>query len=127
MKPILMMGTTIVNLALIAYSIFLYNERKHRLITTKLLTFLSIGVVLDITATTCMIIGSTKSPFTVHGILGYSSLTAMFIDAVMIWQRRIKAGIGEKISTTLHVYSLIAYLWWILAYITGALIVFLWR
>jgi len=127
MKPILMVGTTIVNVALIAYSVFLYHERKHRLITPRLLTFLTLGVVFDITATVCMIIGSTKSPFTLHGMLGYSALTAMFIDAVLIWKMKVKAGLGEKISNSLHSYSLIAYVWWILAYVTGALIVMVFR
>jgi hypothetical protein len=127
MKSILIIGTSIVNLALIAYSIFIYNERKYRLVTRKLLTFLTIGVLLDITATTCMIIGSSKSPFTVHGILGYSSLTAIFIDAVLVWRYKMKQGINCAISNAIHAYSLIAYVWWILAYITGAMLVFLFR
>jgi EamA domain-containing membrane protein RarD len=127
MKLILIIGTSIVNLALIAYSIFIYQERKYRLVTRKLLIFLTIGVLLDITATTCMIIGSSKSPFTMHGILGYSSLTAMFIDAVLIWRNKIKQGINAAISNAIHNYSLIAYIWWILAYITGALLVLVFR
>jgi hypothetical protein len=127
MKPILLIGTSIVNLALIFYSVFIYQERKHKQITRKLLTFLTIGVAFDIIATTCMIIGSSHTAFTLHGILGYSSLTAMFIDAVLLWRMKIRQGFDIQISGKIHFYSLIAYIWWILAYVTGALIVFLFR
>jgi hypothetical protein len=125
MKPILFYGTTIVNLALISYSIFFYLERKYKLITPKLLIFLTLGVILDITATSCMIIGSSKSPFTLHGMLGYSALVALLIDAIIIWWRKKAFGLNTQISKKLHVYSLVAYIWWIAAYVTGALIVFL--
>jgi uncharacterized repeat protein (TIGR03987 family) len=125
MNPILIAGTTIVNLALISYTIFIYNERKTKKAGEKVLIFLTIGVILDVTATICMIIGSSKSPFTLHGILGYSSLAGMLTDAILIWKYRIKSGIGSPISASLHTYSIIAYCWWISAYITGALLVML--
>ena len=127
MKPILIIGTSIVNLALIFYSLFIYQERRYKLLTRKLLTFLTIGVSLDVIATTCMIIGSSRSPFSMHGILGYSSLTAMFIDAVLLWQNKAFLGFNSRISKGIHNYSLIAYVWWIMAYITGAMLVFVFR
>lgn len=127
MKPILLAGTSIVNLALISYSIFIYQEIKHRKVTSKLLGFLTVGVILDITATICMIIGSSKGLFTLHGMLGYSSLTAMAIDTILIWNLKRKSGLNSEISKCLHTYSLIAYTWWVLAYITGAMLVFIFR
>jgi hypothetical protein len=125
MKPILIAGTSIVNIALIAYSLFIYHERKSRKTADRVLTFLTIGVFLDMAATTCMIIGSSNTPFTLHGILGYSSLTGMIIDAVLLWRIRLKEGRNSAIPGRVHNYSLIAYCWWIAAYITGALIVLL--
>ncbi len=125
MKPVLIAGTTIVNLALISYTIFIYYERKTRHAAKKVLWFLTIGVTLDATATICMIIGSSKSPFTLHGILGYSSLIGMLTDAFLIWKSRLRNGIDSPLSATLHNYSIIAYLWWIAAYVTGALLVML--
>ena len=123
MKPILIAGTTIVNFALISYTLFIYNERKTRKTGKKVLTFLTIAIILDTTATICMIIGSSKSPFTLHGILGYSSLTGMLTDAYLIWKCRLRNGKDSPLSVSLHNYSLIAYIWWIAAYITGALLV----
>lgn len=123
MKPVLIAGTIIVNLALISYTLFIIIERKTKKTDSKVLLFLTIGVIFDITATICMIIGSSKSPFSLHGILGYSSLTCMVTDAVLLWKSRLNNGIDSQLSIGLHKYSLIAYIWWILAYLTGALLV----
>jgi hypothetical protein len=71
-----------------------------------------------------MIIGSDNPPYTLHGILGYSSLTGMLIETSLAWRHRVKRG-GEEVPRSLHLYSRIAYGWWVLAYITGALIVIL--
>ena len=126
MSPILIAGTIIVNLALIFYSIGIFIEQRRHRITQKVLIFLTLGVVFDIVATACMIIGSTNSPFSLHGILGYSSLTAMLIETSLAWRHRLREG-DREVSAGLHRYSLLAYLWWVAAYITGALIVFLGR
>jgi len=122
MKTISMIGAFIVTLALISYSIAIFNERRKKHITKKILTFLTIGVILDITATACMIIGSTKSPFTLHGSLGYSALTLMLIDTILIW-RFYKNNTNLDVPKGLHIYTTISYSWWIIAYITGSLLV----
>jgi len=123
MKPILIAGSTIVTLALISYSIGVITEQRKRVVNNVVLTFLTIGVILDITATTCMIIGSENTPFTIHGILGYSSLTGMLVDCILIWRFRRRYGASVVVSGGLHLYSRFAYTWWILAYVTGAVLV----
>ena len=116
-------GTIIVVFALISYSIAIITEQRKKQILRSVLLFLTLGVILDITATTFMIIGSSKGPLTLHGILGYSSLTGMTIDAVLIWRQKIKSGMGALVPKGLHLYSGLAYLWWVLAFITGGLLV----
>jgi uncharacterized repeat protein (TIGR03987 family) len=123
MKTISMIGAFIVTLALISYSTAVFNERRKRHITKLILSFLTTGLVLDITATICMIIGSTKSPFTLHGSLGYSALTLMLIDTILIWRFYNKNGTGLVVPKALHRYTIIAYSWWVIAYITGSLLV----
>jgi uncharacterized repeat protein (TIGR03987 family) len=123
MKPVLIAGTIIVNLALISYTFFIFAERKTRSAGRRVISFLTLGVILDITATICMITGSSNSPFTLHGILGYSALTGMLIDTFLLWKARLNIGQGSPLSKRLHNYSLIAYCWWIAAYITGAVMV----
>ena len=125
MLPLAMIAATVVTLALISYSIAIITEQKKSKVINLVLIFLTLGVVLDISATTMMIIVSENSPFTIHGILGYSSLTIMIIDAVLLWRFRMKSGSEEIVARPLHLYSRIAYIWWVAAYITGTLMVIL--
>ena len=122
MSPVLMAGTLIVNLALIFYTIGIVSEQRSRRITQRVLIFLTAGVAFDIIATACMIIGSSKGPFTAHGFLGYSSLTAMLLETTFAWRHRLREG-DSPVPDWLHRYSRLAYSWWVIAYITGALLV----
>lgn len=118
-----MVGAVIVTLALISYSIGIITEQRSGLVKKSVLIFLSIGIVLDIVATACMILGSPNSPFTFHGFVGYSGLAAMLTDTFLIWRLYSKEGIGARVPKKLHMYSRFAYIWWVLAFITGALLV----
>ena len=118
----IIIGTSIVVLALISYSIGVITEQRTHQINKIVLIFMSLGIVLDVTATTFMILGSSNSPFSLHGILGYSSLTAMLLDVILIWRSHIKNP-GQRVSKSLHNYSRIAYIWWVLAFITGGMLV----
>lgn len=126
MAPVLVAGMIIVNLALIFYTAGIVTEQRLRRVSPRVLTLLSAGVVFDITATVCMIIGSPNTPFSLHGFLGYSSLTGMIIETVLAWRHRNNHG-DARVSQGLHLYSRLAYLWWLLAYVTGALIIVLRR
>ncbi|MBT3383070.1 MAG: hypothetical protein HN778_02625 [Prolixibacteraceae bacterium] len=123
MNLFLRLGTSIVILALASYSIAIITEQRKKIISKTVLWFLTLGVLLDITATTFMIFGSSKGGFTIHGFIGYSSLAAMFIDAVLIWRQKSKTGINSTVPKGLHLYSRYAYVWWVLAFITGGLLV----
>ena len=123
MNSFLIAGTRIVILALIAYSIAIITEQKKQQVNNIVLVFISLGILFDIIATAFMITGSSKSPFTLHGILGYSSLAAMLIDTILIWRHRITQGNTMKVPAILHKYSRYAYIWWVLAFITGGALV----
>ncbi len=123
MNLFLQLGTSIVVLALVFYSVAIITEQRKKKIHKMVLLFLTLGVCLDISATTFMVLGSSKGGFTFHGILGYSSLAAMFTDAVLIWHQRLKNGTNAPVPRNLHLYSRYAYLWWIISFITGGLLV----
>jgi len=123
MNPFSLTGIIIVQIALIFYSIAILSEQRKRLITSGILAFLTLGVLFDITATTFMIIGSSRGVFTLHGLLGYSSLAGMLADTILIWRFSRAHKPGERVTNRIHWYSLGAYLWWITAYITGGLLV----
>jgi hypothetical protein len=125
MNPTLIAGTRIVVLALIFYSIGIITEQHKRHITNLALITLTIGIMLDITATAFMIIGSPNSPFTLHGFLGYSALIAMLIDTILVWRFRLANGNDIEVSKPLHLYSRYAYGWWVIAFVSGSLLVVL--
>ena len=125
MKPIIIVGTVIVHLALFSYGIGIIAEQvKHR-VTRFILTFLVLGLVFDIAATVCMIIGSGKGFISQHGLLGYSCLLAMAVDTALVLRHWLKCG-DQEVPRRLHLFSRYAYVWWVLgAYVTGSLLVFL--
>ena len=121
MNPTLTKAVIVVTFALIAYSIAVITEQRKKTISNRVLTFITIGVCLDISSTVLMIIGSGKIPITVHGFLGYSALIVMLIDTVLIWRSRSKNGTVE-VPRNLNLYTRFAYSWWVIAYIAGAII-----
>ena len=123
MNALLITGTSVVFLALTSYSIAIITEQRSKIISRKVLIFLTLGVCLDITATVFMILGSSKGGLTLHGIIGYSSLLGMFTDAVLMWRLKSKSGLNSLVPEKLHIYSRYAYIWWVIAFITGGLLV----
>jgi hypothetical protein len=122
MKTASIIGSFIVTIALVFYSLGYARERK-RFVTSGVLSFYTIGISLDITATIFMIIGSTKGLVTPHGLIGYSSLLGMLTDSIILWRHYLKNGSGKIVSRRIHLYSSLAYIWWIIAFFTGALLV----
>jgi hypothetical protein len=123
MNKMVMVGSLIVFFALLFYSIGIFTEQKHKKVLPLVLWFLTLGIIFDITATCFMIAGSSKGLFTLHGLIGYSSLLGMLIDNILIWRLRIKNGIGTVVNDAIHKYSRYAYIWWVVAFITGGLLV----
>ena len=119
MNSTLVAGTRIVIFALIFYSIGIITEQRNRYITKQVLIALTLGIILDITATMFMIIGSPNSPFTLHGLLGYSALGAMLIDTIIVWRFRLAKGNDSEVPKTLHFYSRYAYSWLVIAFVSG--------
>jgi hypothetical protein len=121
--PLARTGAAIVILALAAYTVAVVSEQRTRLVTRRMLGFLTAGVILDVTATVFMILGSTKGAFTLHGLLGYSSLGAMVIDTILVWRFSLTQPEGARVPDGLHRYTRVAYGWWIAAFVTGGLLV----
>jgi hypothetical protein len=123
MKTVSMIGSFVVTIALIFYSLGFSKENRKKLVTGRVLLFYTIGVCLDITATILMIIGSSKGMITIHGMIGYSSLLGMLIDTVLLWRYNRRQGSDTVVSLSLQIYTRIAFTWWVIAYITGGLLV----
>jgi len=123
MNPLAKTGAIIVVCALASYSAAVLIEQRRRLVTAAVLFFFTLGVMLDVTATAFMIAGSSKGPFTLHGLLGYSSLAGMIIDVILFWRFRLNHQQGAPVPRGLHLFTRAVYLWWIAAFVTGGLLV----
>ncbi len=121
MNPILTRAVIVVTFALIFYSAAVVTEQRRRRISKRVLAFLMAGVAFDISSTALMIIGSRNIPITVHGFIGYSALAAMLIDTILIWRFWKRSG-DMPVPKGLNTYTRLAYGWWVIAYIAGALI-----
>ncbi len=119
MNPTIIKAVIVVTCALVSYSIAVITEQRKKSITKSVLTFLTLGVTLDITSTVLMIMGS--SGITYHGFIGWSALLVMLIDAILIWRYWLKNK-SATISRGLNLYTRYAYGWWVVAYIAGAII-----
>jgi len=124
MAKVTIAGIFFVFIALILYTLFIIYENRNKKTTKSVLIFITLAVIFDITATTCMMIGTTRTYFTFHGILGYIGLLLMITDAFLLWKFKLKYGAEILISKSLSSFSKIAYSWWIIAFITGVIVSF---
>ncbi len=125
MTTILLAGTVIVNLALVSYSMAIFRQRKTKSLGKRVMFFLTLGVILDITATVCMVMGSSTKGMSLHGLIGYSSLLGMLIDTYFSYKMVFSNSFGIAVSDRFTRNSSISYFYWVLAYITGATLVML--
>lgn len=123
MNFISLIGAFIITLSLLSYGIGSITLQRFKLVSRSVVAFISLGVFFDIIATVLMISGSQNSNFTLHGIVGFSALTVMFVDAVYVWRVILKYGRDHKANKNLLLYSKYAYGWWVVAYFTGSLLV----
>lgn len=120
MKPILMLASGIVTLALFSYSVGTLTLHRRSVLSKKVLHFLQAGLLFDILGTVLMIAGSTNTPLSFHGVIGYSGLLAMIIDNVLLRNAYRRDPSGQSLALGLKRYSLAAYGWWVLVYLAGA-------
>ena len=123
MKLVTLLGAILITFALLSYGIGFISIQRFKIITSGVLIFLSLGVLLDIVAVALMIAGTEKTPFSSHGLLGYSASILMIVNLILIWQIYIKTGMHSKIRKSVVTYSKFAFGWWVITYITGSLIV----
>jgi hypothetical protein len=121
MSPILRLGVSIVLLALASYTAGVVTAQRARAISGRALSFLVAGVVFDVVATVCMIVGSGHL-ITLHGVIGYSALAAMVADTWFSFKHRRALG-DAATPAWLHRYTRYAYAWWVIAFISGGLLV----
>lgn len=119
MDPVRIAAVLTVTLALALYTVGTVQQQRSRRSTRGVRGWLTTGVVFDITATALMIVASKSLSPTLHGVLGYSALACMLTDTILLW-RHAHANGEAHVSRGLHLYSRVAYGYWVVAYVTGA-------
>ncbi len=122
MDPIRMSAVLTVTLALALYTVGTVKQQRSRRSTPAVRGWLTTGVVFDVTATALMIVASKSLTPTLHGVLGYSALAFMLTDTILMWRHARTRG-EAPVSGGLHVWSRVAYGYWVVAYFTGAAMV----
>lgn len=126
MTPLRLAAVSTVTTALVLYTIGALKELHTRRATLGVCGTLAAGVACDVTATVLMILATRSGGLTIHGVLGYSALAGMTTDTILMWRQRLRAG-AEPLGERLHLYSRIAYVYWVVAYFTGAALVMMSR
>jgi hypothetical protein len=125
MNSISFIGALLITLSLLFYGIGSITLQRFKMISKSVFWSLLIGVLLDIVAVVCMIIGSSNPPFTVHAFLGYSAFTAMLIYFGWVYIEYRKLGKNVIVKKPLEIYAKFAYGWWVIVYLAGSLLVML--
>lgn len=126
MNPISLTGAFVITFSLLSYGIGSISLMRFKLVSTGVLVYITTGVILDTIGAVLMIIATSHSPFTLHGLLGFSGLLVMLINALLLWRYFRKNGSETRVSRSLLLYSKLAFLWWMIAYILGSLLI-IWR
>ena len=121
MKTYTLIAVAIVTAALICYTVGTVGQQRSRRISGPVVGFLTVGVILDIVATVFMILGSGKI-LSLHGLLGYSALAGMLAEVVIAWRWRMRQG-EATITGGMALYSRLAYGYWVIAFVSGGLLV----
>lgn len=122
MTPWIRAGVSIVVLALVCYTIGTAAHQREHKVTSRVIRFLSLGLLLDVVATTCMVMGTTSKGVTLHAVLGFSALFGMTLETFLAWRHRSAHG-ERPVSDRLALYSRIAYAYWVIAFVSGGMLV----
>ncbi len=123
MNILSIIGACVITFTLLSYGIGSISIIRFRLITRSVLIFLTLGLIFDIVAVSLMIAGSDNSPFNLHGIIGYTAILSMLINLILVWKEFKAKGINSKISSNVVQYTKYAYLWWLIVYFAGSLLI----
>lgn len=118
-----LIGAVVITLSFLSYGIGSISIQRFKTISSGILVFITLGVCLDIVAVAFMVAGSHRTNLSLHSILGLSATLMMMVNMFLIWKLYSRKGLNANISKPIINYSKIAYTWWVIAYLTGSLLV----
>ncbi len=123
MNILSLIGALVITLSFLSYGIGSITLQRFKVLSPGILVFITIGVLLDIVAIAFMIAGAGKIKFSLHSILGFTATFTMMVNLLLVLRLYEQKGMRAGISRSLFNFSRIAYFWWVIAYLTGSLLV----
>lgn len=117
----LVLATTAISLALVFYTIGVFDERKHSL-TKRNLALFWIGFVFDTTGTTIMTMMAQDGGSTALGMHAASGVLAIILMAAhATWATVTYVRGSERAKERFHTFSIVVWLFWLMPYTLGVL------
>lgn len=120
MKPIILAGTIAITLSLILYSIAIISILRKEQITKNNVLLLTIGIVSEISAVACMVMGSSKPITTTHGLTGLAGLLIMVFIVIHSWKTILPSNETTQLQPKFKNLLRVGYVIWIVAFLSGA-------
>lgn len=123
MSPMLATASAVISLALVAYTIGVFSERRSGELKRFHLVFFWLGLICDSTGTGLMSImaqnsGGAMSPL--HPVTGFLAIALMLFHAG--WATYVVFRGNEKTRCGFHTLSIGVWLVWLVPYFVGMLI-----
>ncbi|RNB80168.1 TIGR03987 family protein [Brevibacillus fluminis] len=112
-----------INLALIAYSIGVWSEKRSGQLKAKHLVYFAFGLLFDTVGTTFMKMLAEGPGLNLHGITGLVALLLMFFHTV--WACFVLFKKQEKQIKQFHKFSLFVWCVWLIPYFIGVALSFI--
>ncbi len=123
MSPMLVTASAVISLALVAYTIGVFSERRSGELKRSHLAFFWLGLICDSTGTGLMSMmaqnsGGAMSPL--HPVTGFLAIALMLFHAG--WATYVVFRGSEKTRRGFHTLSIVVWLVWLVPYFVGMLV-----
>lgn len=121
MNPQLIAAMCAITLALLAYTLGVFSERRAGTLKKTHLALFWVGLALDATGTTLMsgLAGGTQASSPLHGATGLAAIVLMAFHA--LWASVVLARGKESARERFHRLSIAVWLFWLVPYTMGML------
>ena len=117
----LILATTTISLALVFYTIGVFDERRHSLTKRNLVLFWT-GFVFDTTGTTIMTLMAQSGGNAALGMHAASGVLAIVLMAAhATWATFTYLRGSERAKRRFHTFSIVVWLFWLMPYTLGIL------
>jgi len=117
MTPLIFWGAILFTLALLFYSIGIWNDYWHKQLKPWHLAMFGLGVLTDSLGTLMMYLHVGHLIFTAHSISGFLGLFLMMFH--FSWAFRVIRNKDIAQQKTFHRFSILVWLFWLVSYFSG--------